>query len=195
MSGDMGDELGAVTAEAVTGDYDVVLLVEQALSPDDARQVTALHSDLDEPVTYHVLLPVEDAAARVEAAMGSLAAGEVMASPAMVMNEVDLDEVRKDCLERSQRDLALTLERLKAAGGRAEGRVVHEHPIDALASSVAATDGREAIILTRSHVVAEFFHLDWTSRARRKIGVPVLHLLEHETVEEQSGGGEGVTGL
>jgi len=46
MGDEMGDELGAVTAEAVTGDYDVVLLVEQALSPDDARQVTALHADL-----------------------------------------------------------------------------------------------------------------------------------------------------
>ena len=53
----------------------------------------------------------------------------------------------------------------------------------------------EAIILTRPHVVSEFFHLDWTSRARRKLGVPVLHLLEHETFDEQAGGGEGVTGL
>ena len=60
---------------------------------------------------------------------------------------------------------------------------------------VWAVDGREAIILTRPHVVAEFFHLDWTSRARRKIGVPVLHLLEHESFDEQAGGGEGVTGL
>ena len=43
-------------------------------------------------------------------------------------------------------------------------------------------------------MVSEFFHLDWTSRARRKIGVPVLHLLEHENFDEQAGGGEGVTG-
>ena len=56
-------------------------------------------------------------------------------------------------------------------------------------------DAREVIILTRPHVVAEFFHVDWTSRARRKIGVPVLHLLEHENFDEQAGGGEGVTGL
>ena len=28
--------------------------------------------------------------------------------------------------------------------------------------------------------------MDWTSRARRKIGVPVLHLLEHENFDEQS---------
>jgi hypothetical protein len=187
----MGSDMGSDK----TGDYDVVLLVEQELSSVDARQVTDLHRDLDRPVTYHVLLPVEDAAARVEAAMGSLAAGEVMASPAMVMSEVDLDEVRKDCLERSERELAHTLAALTAAGGTVDGRVVHEPPVDALIAAVAADDAREAIILTRSHVVSEFFHLDWTSRARRKIGVPVLHLLEHETFEEQSGGGEGVTGL
>ncbi|MBD8870514.1 hypothetical protein [Nocardioides donggukensis] len=178
--------------------YDVVLLVEQALSPEDARQVCDLHEELrdeGETVGYHVLLPVEDAAARVEAAMGSLAAGEVMASPAMALADIDLAEVRRECLERSQRDLALTLERLHAAGGTATGTVVHEHPIDALAAAVAELDGREAIILTRPHVVAEFFHVDWTSRARRRIGVPCLHLLEHETLEEQAGGGEGVSGL
>ena len=44
--------------------YDVVLLVEQALSAADAAQVRSLHEGLDEPVDYHVLLPVEDAAAR-----------------------------------------------------------------------------------------------------------------------------------
>ena len=182
-------------AAGKAGDYGVVLLCEQALSADDARQVTTLHQELEEPVTYHVLLPVEDAAARVEAAMGSLAAGEVMASPAMVMNQVDLDQVRNDCLDRSKRELQETLTRLREAGATAEGRVVHEHPIDALASAVADTGGREAIILTRPHVVAEFFHLDWTSRARRRIGVPCLHLLEHESPDEQAGAGEGVTGV
>jgi len=178
--------------------YDVVLLCEQALSEEDARQVTQLHEELraeGEQVAYHVLLPVEDAAARVEAAMGSLAAGEVMASPAMVMGDIDLAQVRRECLERSEKHLELTLQRLTEAGGTASGRVVHEHPIDALVDAVKEFDGREAIILTRPHVVAEFFHVDWTSRARRKIGVPVLHLLEHETLEEQAGGGEGVTGV
>lgn len=178
--------------------YDVVLLIEQTLSDEDAQQVIALHEELeiDQQVVYHVLLPVEDAAARVEAAMGSLAAGEVLASPALVMNEVDIQKVREDCVDRSKKQLETTLARLRALGAKAEGEIVHEHPIDALAEAVATYDGREAIILTRPHVVAEFFHVDWTSRARRKIGVPVLHLLEHETLEEQgAGGGEGVTGL
>jgi hypothetical protein len=180
----------------MSDDYDVVLLVEQALTSADAAQVLSLHEGIDELVTYHVLLPMEDAAARIEASMGSLAAGEVMASPAMAMREVDIEAVRKDCKDRSDRDLKTTLAALKAAGAvDAHGEVVTEPPIDALATKVAAIDGREAIILTRPHVVAEFFHVDWTSRARRKIGVPVLHLLEHENFDEQAGSGEGVTGI
>ena len=91
--------------------------------------------------------------------------------------------------------LATTLQVLRDAGGNARGKVVGDPPIEALAAEVLAVDGREAIILTRPHIVAEFFHLDWTSKARRKIGVPVLHLLEHENFDEQAGGGEGVTGV
>ncbi|MDN4171422.1 hypothetical protein QWY28_00545 [Nocardioides sp. SOB77] len=176
-------------------DYDVVLLVEQALTPADAAQVRSLHEAIEEPVTYHVLLPMEDAAARIESAMGSLSGGELLASPAMAMSEVDLDAVRHDCEERSRDDLARTLDALHAAGATASGEVVTDPPIHALAEKVKAVDGREAIILTRPHVVAEFFHVDWTSQARRKIGVPVLHLLEHENFDEQAGGGEGVTGF
>jgi hypothetical protein len=176
--------------------YNVVLLVEQALTKADAAQVRSLHEGIDEQVSYHVLLPMEDAAARIEASMGSLAAGEVMASPAMAMREVDIEAVRKDCKDRSDRDLKATVAALEEAGAtEVHGQVVTQPPIEALAATVAGVDGREAIILTRPHVVAEFFHVDWTSRARRKIGVPVLHLLEHENFDEQAGGGEGVTGL
>jgi hypothetical protein len=187
--------MSADLPEAPSGAYHVVLLVERALTTLDARQVRSLHEGIDEPVHYTVLLPLEDAAARIESAMGSLAAGEVMSSPAMVMSDVDLDAVRRDCQERSDRDLGLCLDALRAAGATAEGKVVSEPPIDAVAHAIAEVDGREAIILTRPHVVAEFFHLDWTSRARRKLGVPVLHLLEHETFDEQAGGGEGVSGV
>ncbi len=175
--------------------YHVVLLVERGLTATDAQQVRSLHEDIEEPVHYLVLVPLEDAAARIESALGSLSAGEVMSSPAMAMSDVDLEAVRRDCQERSQDDLDTTLRELIAAGATAEGRIVSEPPIDALATAVSEVDGREAIILTRPHLVAEFFHLDWTSRARRRIGVPVLHLLEHETFDEQAGGGEGITGL
>ncbi|MBZ5739703.1 hypothetical protein [Nocardioides mangrovi] len=184
-------------APGSTEDYDVVLLIEQALTALDASQVHSLHEGLDGPVTYHVLLPLEDAAARIESAMGSLTAGDMLATPTMPMSEVDLEAVRKDCEDRSHSELTSTLEALRASGATARGQIVTDPPIDALAAKVAEVDGREAIILTRPHVVAEFFHVDWTSKARRKLGVPVLHLLEHETFDEQAEGygEEGVTGL
>ncbi|SFC28330.1 hypothetical protein SAMN04487968_10541 [Nocardioides terrae] len=175
--------------------YDVVLLVEQALSSADAAQVRSLHESLDEPVAYHVLLPMEDAAARIEASLGTLSGGELLGTPSLLVNEVDLDAVRKDCLDRATEDLSTTLDALRTAGASAEGTVVDVSPIDALKTKVAEVDGREAIILTRPHVVAEFFHVDWTSQARRKIGVPVLHLLEHENFDEQAGEGEGINGV
>ena len=180
-----------------TEDYDVVLLIEQALTPKDAAQVHSLHEGLDQPVTYHVLLPLEDAAARIESAMGSLTAGDMLASPTMPMSEVDLEAVRKDCEDRSNAELKQTLEALRASGATAHGQIVGDPPIDALAAKVAEVDGREAIILTRPHVVSEFFHLDWTSKARRRVGVPILHLLEHENFDEQAEGygEEGITGL
>lgn len=178
------------------GTYDVVLLVEQALSAADAQQVRSLHSEIEDKVVYHVLLPLEDAAARIEASLGTLGAGDLMAAPALAMNDVDIDALRRECEENSSSDLQKTLKAIAAAGGTANGKVTSEPPVDALAALVSAVDAREAIILTRPHVVAEFFHVDWTSRARRKLGVPVLHLIEHENFDEQaSGSGEGVSGL
>ena len=175
--------------------YDVVLLVEQALTAADAAQVRSLHEGIEESVTYHVLVPMEDAAARIESSLGTLSGGELLGSPSLLLNEVDLNAVRKDCLDRATADLDATLEALRAAGADAHGQVVDVSPVEALKTKVAQVDGREAIVLTRPHVVAEFFHVDWSSQARRKLGVPVLHLLEHETFDEQAGEGEGINGV
>ena len=175
--------------------YDVVLLVEAAMTAGDATQVRSLHEDITDQVVYHVLLPIEDASARLEASLGTMGAGDVMAAPAMVMSDVDIDAVQEECQERSNGELATTIAAIEAAGGRATGVLTSEPPVDALAAKVREVDAREVIVLTRPHVVAEFFHVDWTSRARRKIGGPVLHLLEQENFDEQAGGGEGVNGF
>lgn len=174
--------------------YTVVLLVEQALSGADAAQVRSLHEGLDIEVRYYVLLPAVDAAARIEAAMGAVSADN-LTGPRIPLDPDTIETVQEESERESTRDLEATLAALRAAGATADGAVVDDDPITALTAAVAERDGREAIILTRSHVVAEFFHVDWTSRARRKIGVPVLHLLEHENFDEQAGSGEGVTGL
>ncbi|MCX6395286.1 MAG: hypothetical protein NTV23_02245 [Propionibacteriales bacterium] len=176
-------------------DYDVALLVEQALTAQDAAQIRSLHDGIEDPVLYHVLVPVEESASRIEAGMGSLATGEVLVAPALLSDPESLADLQKDLLEIAREAVRTSVAALEAAGGQAVGDIVTADPIEALAGKVAQVDAREAIILTRPHVVSEFFHLDWTSRARRKIGVPVLHLLEQETFDEQAGDGEGISGF
>jgi len=173
--------------------YDVVLLVEQAMSDLDAQQVRGLHEEIEDPVRYHVLQPVDDAAERIESAMGALATGDALAGPPLAMDPGDVEELQHELLQAAREELERSLSSLRARGADAVGDVVVDEPVHALVDKVKQVTGAEVIVLTRPHVVAEFFHLDWTSRARRKLGVPVLHLLEHERFEAQAGG-EGATG-
>ncbi|MCW2848931.1 MAG: hypothetical protein JWR90_2905 [Marmoricola sp.] len=176
-------------------DYDVILLIEQPFTLIDATNVRSLHEDIEDPVLYHVMLPVEDPSARVESAMGTLATGEVLATPAVTVGDPELEGLRKELLDACRAGVTSTVGAIESAGGRATGAPVTSDPISALIAKVAEVDAREVIILTRPHVVSEFFHVDWTSRARRKLGVPVLHLLEHENFDEQAGEGEGISGF
>jgi hypothetical protein len=189
-------EADDMRAQAAPGEqYDVVLLVEQAMSAVDAAQVDGLHESVEGNVVYHVLMPVEDSANRIESGLGGLANGEMLVVPSVAISDADIQEIREELLEECREDLSTTIEALHHRGAQAVGETVSIDPIEALAGKVAEVDAREAIILTRPHVVQEFFHLDWTSRARRRLGVPVLHLLEHETFDEQAGEGEGITGV
>ena len=175
--------------------YDVVLLVEQPFTAQDATNLRGLHEQIEDPVRYHVLLPVEDASARVESAMGTLATGEVLTTPAVAVGETDIADLRRELLDTCRAGVDATIKQIEAAGGSAVGEPVTADPIRALVTKVAEVGAAEVIILTRTHVVAEFFHVDWTSKARRKLGVPVLHLLEHENFDEQAGEGEGISGF
>jgi hypothetical protein len=69
-------------------------------------------------------------------------------------------------------------------------------PVDALTEIARRTGAAEVIVLTGSHPVREALHRDWTSQVRSRLHLPTLHLLEHESFNEQSAGlGEGNSGL
>src|SRR3954468_24548052 len=102
----------------------------------DARQVRSLHEGLDEPVTYHVLLPVDDAAAQVEAAMGTVTGHDLVPGPSIAVPPPDLAEIAKETKEQANADLESTLAALKAAGAKAVGQVVSADPINALGDKV-----------------------------------------------------------
>jgi hypothetical protein len=159
--------------------YDVVLLVEQELTEPDARRVVELHQDLPEPVKYHVLVPCHNAEAGVEASISALGTTDLYGA-GLADQRQDLAEAQKSIDSEATDCTGRSIQRLRDLGQQAEGGISHDRPIEALTATVSKVSGREVIILTRPHIVAEFFHLDWTNSARRHLGVPVLHLLEQD---------------
>lgn len=175
--------------------YDVIVLAEQAMSAGDAAEVASLHDGIEEPRHYHVLIPCENAAVRVETALGALAASEVLAAPPVVTDDLDATEHQKQIDAHAETAVTISVAALNALGHAASGEFSSDDPIDYLERFASEQDAEEIIVMTRPHVVQEFLHLDWTSKARRRLGVPVLHLIEHEPMDAEAGSGQGITGM
>ncbi|OEJ29296.1 indole-3-glycerol phosphate synthase [Streptomyces agglomeratus] len=148
-------------------------MIEKPLSSVDVDFVSTLHGD--EGVSFVVLMqPRGDQADVLLRAIDDVALGQV--DEAVREPEEPRGEEAKPL---AQRGLEVTLEALRARGNDAVGQVVEDHPLDLLKSVVAETGADEVIVLTAPHYVEEFFHRDWASRARHKVGVPVLKLFAH----------------
>jgi hypothetical protein len=174
--------------------YTVIILAEQQLSAGDANEVTSLHDAIEDARHYHVLIPCENAALQVETALGSFAATDVTGPPPAPA-DVDVDDVQEVIDSNAESDVRSSVEAIQATGHEADGSYTSGDPIAALETVARERHADEVIVMTRPHVVAELFHTDWSSRARRRLGVPVLHLIEHEPLDAEAGGGEGVTGM
>ncbi|MGR8007467.1 indole-3-glycerol phosphate synthase [Streptomyces hypolithicus] len=150
-----------------------VLMIEKPLTSVDVEFVTTLHGD--EAVSFVVLMqPRGDQADRLLRSIDDVALGELDDA----VREGDEPE-GNDARVLAQRALEASLEALRNAGSQAVGQVVEDHPLNLLTSVVAETKADEVIVLTAPHYVEEFFHRDWASRARHKVGVPVLKLFSH----------------
>lgn len=158
--------------------YRVVLLIEQQLSRADVAQVVGLH---DDPVSFHLLLPIEPRET-LQTVLTEMPLGDGlgMARPTPVPV---IAETPEEAEAAARGDLTASIERIRATGHEASGEVAPYDPIGALKDTVDRLPADEVIVLTRPHPIAEILHADWTHRARRRLGVPVLHLLAHSTPE------------
>lgn len=149
--------------------FTTVLMIEKPLAPADVELVTTLHGD--EPVSFVVLMQPRGDQDRLLRAVDDVALGYLEDAA----KEREVPEGEEATLP-AERALSHSLASLRATGAEAVGEVVEEHPLDLLKSVVEQTHADEVIVLTAPHFVEEFFHRDWTSRARHKVGVPVLKL-------------------
>ncbi|GAA1902594.1 indole-3-glycerol phosphate synthase [Streptantibioticus ferralitis] len=149
-----------------------VLMIEKPLAPVDVQLVTTLHAD--EPVSFVVLMQPRGDQERLLRALDDVALGEL--HDAAHEDEVPEGE---QALEPAAQALEHSLRELRRTGAQAVGEIVEEHPLVLLRSVVEKTNADEVIVLTAPHLVEEFFHRDWASRARHTVGVPVLKLYAH----------------
>ncbi|THA28101.1 indole-3-glycerol phosphate synthase [Streptomyces sp. A1277] len=148
-------------------------MIEKALTSGDVEFVTTLHGD--EQTSFVVLMqPRGDQADVLLRAIDDLAMGELKEAA----RESEEPE-GKNARESAELALQVSLEALRQAGSEAVGQVIEDHPLDKLTSVVGESGADEVIVLTAPHYVEEFFHRDWASRARHKVGVPVLKLFAH----------------
>ena len=162
--------------------YDVALLIERQLSDLDADQVVALHEGLDDTVVYHLLLPVDTSASLLASSMSALGGGQIMT----IADADMIADVQNELSSAGQAELDASAALLTSRGQQVTATLTEDDPISALSDLVTKTSSAEAIILTEPHIVREFLHVDWTSRAKRKLDVPTLHLLEHVPFSAQA---------
>ncbi|MFJ7591807.1 indole-3-glycerol phosphate synthase [Streptomyces sp. NPDC097617] len=149
-----------------------VLMIEQPLTAVDVDFVTTLHGD--DAVSFIVLMQPRGDQDRLLRAIDDVALGELPEA----VREGDEPE-GEAALAPAAHALAHSLNALRAKGAKAVGQLVEDHPLDRLKSVVEEHGADEVIVLTAPHFVEEFFHRDWASRARHKVGVPVLKLFAH----------------
>jgi nucleotide-binding universal stress UspA family protein len=150
-------------------------MIEKPLVPADVELVTTLHGE--EPVSFVVLMQPRGDQDRLLRAIDDVALGEL--GRAVREEDRPRDSGDEGAAPAAERALHHSVAELRAAGAEAVGEVVEDHPVDALRSAVERTGADEVIVLTAPHLVEEFFHRDWTSRARHAVGVPVLKLFAH----------------
>ncbi|MEU1277096.1 indole-3-glycerol phosphate synthase [Streptomyces sp. NPDC005805] len=148
-------------------------MIEKPLSSEDVDFLTTLHGE--EEVAFVLLMqPRGDQADVLLRAIDDVALGEIKEA-VREGEQPEGDEAKAP----AHRGLELSLAALRKAGAEARGQVVEDHPLDRLKTLVEESGADEVIVLTEPHYVEEFFHRDWASRARHKVGVPVLKLFAH----------------
>jgi hypothetical protein len=152
--------------------FTTVLMIEKALDPTDVELVTTLHSD--EKVSFIVLMQPRGDQDRLLRALDDVALGELDDA----VHE-SAEPEGGEAVPAARLGLEHSLKALRAADAEAVGELIERHPLDVLTSTVQRTHADEVIVLTTPHLVEEFFHRDWASRARHKVGVPVLKLFAH----------------
>lgn len=147
----------------------VIVLTEEALKPSDVDKILGLHED--DEASYRVLVPADTQRNMLSSFLNHLSLFE-MREALESLRPVDRDHAQADADEA----LSSTLDEFAGRGAVATGEITSDDPMPTLVEEVARLAAREVVVVTQPHAVEDTFHTDWASKAREKLGVPVLHM-------------------
>jgi len=146
----------------------IIVLTEDALRPSDAARIVDLYPE----DRFEVLVPADTERNVVSEFVDSLGLLDLRAAwDAVVGRHPSAAEARTEAAEA----LAASVAELEAAGASAQGHVVDDDPLPAVAKAVAGTDAAELVVVTMPQMLEDTFHTSWAHRAREEFGIPVLH--------------------
>ena len=174
------DAAADAAADAATGTAgagaprSVVVLAELALTPEDAVRLVAHHVSTAPggPATeigYRVLVPRDSGRSMLADVLDQIGLLDLRAA-------LEAARGHDDAPQDPATAAAASVEALQAAGATATATIVDGDPVAALEDAVRAAVADEVVVLTRPHAVEDTFHTDWASKARARLGVPVLHV-------------------
>jgi len=151
-----------------------IVLTEQALGAADAAHLAHLHEASDQ--AWVVLVPGDAHRSLLADVLDHLSLLELReALEAVRGHEETTPHDAEVAVEASVAELA-------TVGASAQGRVLPRGDlIKALADAVETHQADDVVIVTKPHAVEDTFHTDWASKARERLGVPVLHVYAGST--------------
>src|SRR5215218_7909948 len=147
----------------------VIVLTEEALKPADVDKIVALHEE--DAATYRVLVPADTDRNLLSSFLDHLSLFE-MREALDSLRPVDRAEAQVD----ADSALATTLAEFERHDVVVTGEITSDDPMPTLIEEVARLGAREVVVVTEPHAVEDTFHTDWASKAREKLGLPVLHM-------------------
>ena len=146
----------------------LVVLSEQALSPADAERLVDLH-DPERPAV-RVLVPTGGHRNVLVAVLDYLSLLEPRQAVEAVEGQPEPNR------QQAADDVAASVAALRDLGVEASGEVVDGNdPVGAVEAAVRQ-GADEVIVVTSPQAVEDTFHVNWASEARKRLGVPVLHV-------------------
>jgi hypothetical protein len=145
-----------------------VLLVENALTPHDVQRIAALHGP--EPLTVHLVVPVDTGHNRLVEAIDDLALGRLREA---VTDTGGPSPEQAETTARATLDAATAA--LRQAGVAVEGGLAPDDPVETVVELARRVEADEVLVVTEPHLLEETFHRDWASRLREELRLPVLH--------------------